>query len=91
MNSPWSPVLSSFKKYYLSLVVLGRHCCMRASSGCGRRGFSLVVMRALLTVVASLAVSAQALGLIGCSSCSIWAQQLLLMGLAALWHVEFSQ
>ena len=48
-------------------------------------------MPALLIVVASLAVSAQALGLIGCSSCSIWAQQLLLMGLAALWHVEFSQ
>ena len=35
-------------------AVLGLVCCMRAFSGCGERGYSLVVMRSLFTAVASL-------------------------------------
>ena len=35
-------------------AILGLGCCVRAFSGCGEQGYSLVVMRSLFTAVASL-------------------------------------
>ena len=42
------------KFIYLFLAVLGLRCCTRAFSICGRRGLLFVVVRGLLTTVASL-------------------------------------
>ena len=39
---------------YLFMAALGLLCCARAFSSCGERGLLFVVMRGLLTVVASL-------------------------------------
>ena len=39
---------------YLVLAVLGLHCCAWAFSSCGKRGLLFVVVRRLLTAVASL-------------------------------------
>ena len=39
---------------YLFLAALGLRCCARAFSVCGERGLLFVVLRVLLTVVASL-------------------------------------
>ena len=39
---------------YLFWVVLGLRCCSRAFSSCGERGLLFVVVRGLLTAVASL-------------------------------------
>ena len=39
---------------YLFLAALGLCCCVRAFSSCGERGLLFVVVRVLLTVVASL-------------------------------------
>ena len=39
---------------YLFLAVLGLRCCTRAFSSCSERGLLFVVVRGLLTVVASL-------------------------------------
>ena len=41
---------------YLFLAVLCLHCCVRAFSSCGKRGILFVVVRRLLTAVASLVV-----------------------------------
>ena len=46
----------SFKKNYLFLAVLGLHGCTQAFSSCGEWGFSPVVVRGPLIVVASLVV-----------------------------------
>ena len=43
-----------FKFFVLFLAALGLRCCARASSGCGERGLHFVVVRGLLTAVASL-------------------------------------
>ena len=44
-----------FNKFiYLFLAALGLRCCTRAFSSCGERGLPFVVVRGLLTVVASL-------------------------------------
>ena len=42
------------KIYYLFLVALGLCCCARAFSSCGKQGLLFVVVRRLLTAVASL-------------------------------------
>ena len=42
------------KFIYLFLAVLGLRCCVRAFSSCSERGLLFVVVRRLLTVVASL-------------------------------------
>ena len=39
---------------YLFLAALGLHCCVRAFSSCGEWGLLFVVVRGLLTAVASL-------------------------------------
>ena len=44
------------KKNYLFLAVLGLHGCTQAFSSCGEWGFSPVVVRGPLIVVASLVV-----------------------------------
>ena len=41
---------------YLFLAALGLCCSMRAFSSCGEQGLLFVVVRGLLTVVASLVV-----------------------------------
>ena len=45
-----------FKIYfiYLFLAVLGLHCCAWAFSTCGEQGLLFLVVRVLLTAVASL-------------------------------------
>ena len=40
--------------YLFILAALGLRCCARAFSSCGKRGLLFVVVRGLLTVVASL-------------------------------------
>ena len=42
------------KFIYLFLAVLGLRCCVRAFSSCSEQGLLFVVVRRLLTVVASL-------------------------------------
>ena len=65
---------------YLFLAALGLRCCARAFSGCGERGLLFVVVRGLLTVVASrcgaraLGVQASVVAALGLSSCGAWAQ-----------------
>ena len=39
---------------YLFLAALGLRCCMRAFSSCGEEGLLFIVVRGLLTAVASL-------------------------------------
>ena len=41
---------------YLSLAVLGLHCCMQAFSRCSKWGLLFVAVRGLLNAVASLVV-----------------------------------
>ena len=59
---------------YLSLAVLGLCCCTSVSLVVTSRGYSVVVMRGCLTVVASLVAEHRAVGLVGSSSWSTWAQ-----------------
>ena len=47
---------SFFKKFYLFLTVLGLHSCVQAFCGCSERGLLFIVLRRLLSVVASLVV-----------------------------------
>ena len=42
--------------FILFLAAVGLHCCTRAFSSCSERGLLFVVVRGLLTVVASLVV-----------------------------------
>ena len=42
--------------YYLFLAALGLRCCTRAFSSCGERRLFFLVVRGLLTAVASLVV-----------------------------------
>ena len=62
----------------------------RFFSSCGEWGHFLVVMHKLLTVVTPLVGEAQALGPVGFTSCSPWAQELQLLGSRAqaqeLWY-----
>ena len=44
------------KFIYLCLAVLGLRCCVRAFSSCGERELLFIVVRGLLTAVASLVV-----------------------------------
>jgi len=48
--------------------MLGLHCCVGSSLVAEGRGYSVVVVQRLLTVVASLLVDH------GLSSCGMWAQ-----------------
>ena len=57
--------------YLTFFAVLGLHCCVRAFSSCGERGYSLVAVHRLLIVVVSHV--ARALGLTGFRSCGLWA------------------
>ena len=43
-----------YKFIYLFLAALGLHCCMQAFSSCGEQGLLFIVVRGLLTLVASL-------------------------------------
>ena len=83
-----------FKKF---LSALGLLCCAQAFSSCGKRGLLFVVVRGLLTVVASLVAGhglqvrrLQQLWRAGFSSCVTRPQQLWLMGLVAPRHVGSS-
>ena len=80
-----STILSFFLNLFLA--VLGLRCCVQAFSGCGERGLLFIAVHRLLIAVASLVVEhgLQARGLqqlqhVGFSSCSMWAQQLWLVG-----------
>ena len=75
--------LSKFKKSYQAsflfrtfffLAVLGLCCCVRAFSSCSEWGLLFIVVRGLLTVLASL----------------IAEHRLQVCGLQQLWHVGFS-
>ena len=73
----WALVHILFKKnnvISLSLAVLGLCCCTSVSLVVTSRGYSLVAMRGHLTVVASLVAEHGALGPVGSSSWSTWAQ-----------------
>ena len=50
------PAFLSFFKFYLFLVMLGLHCCARASSSCSERGLPFVAMHGLLIAMDSLVV-----------------------------------
>ena len=51
-----------FILFFLFLAALGLRCCTWAFSSCGERGLLFVVVRGLLTEVASLCCGARALG-----------------------------
>ena len=55
---------------YLFLTVLGLHCCLGLSPVAESRGYSLVAVGKLLTVVTSLVAEHRALGHMDFSSCS---------------------
>ena len=55
---------------YLFLTVLGLHCCLGLSPVAESRGYSLVAVGKLLTVVTSLVAEHKVLGRMGFSSCS---------------------
>ena len=59
---------------HLFMVVLGLCWCSLAVSSCGEWGPLFVVMHGLLIAMASPCCGAQALGHMGFSSCSTWAQ-----------------
>ena len=51
-----SPALAGrfYLSIYLSMAVLGLHCCVQAFSSCSERGLLFVAVHGLLIVVASL-------------------------------------
>ena len=83
---------------FVSLAVLGLHCCARLSLAVASWGYSLVVMHKLLIAIVSLVAehklwSQRASEVAACrfSSCSSQALEHRLSSCIAPWHVRSSQ
>ena len=81
-----------YLKFFINLLltVLGLSCCVQAFFSCGKLGL-LSSCGGQASQCGGFSCGAWALGHVGFSSCHTWTQQLWLMGLVALWHMEFPQ